>query len=266
MTPLLEGRSLVREFAGRSTAPFRRAPRHRALDGVSIALEAGETLGVVGESGSGKLTLARLIAGILTPTLGEVRFRGKPLPARGGAPPGFRRAVQLVFQDPHAALNPRRTVRDSLALPRRCQVSEPADATEDAVVRTLERVGLAPFFADRFPHELSGGQAQRVGIARALIVEPEVVILDEALASLDLATQQQVVELLLALKASLGLAYLFISHDLPLVAELCDRALVMRAGRVVEEGGPEVLLDAPEDPYTRELAAAVPVLRTTSWR
>jgi peptide/nickel transport system ATP-binding protein len=249
----------VREFRQRSTAALRPTVL-RAVDRVSLELNAGATLGVVGESGSGKSTLGRMLAGILEPSAGELRFEGELLCGAARDRPPFRRAVQLVFQDPLAALNPRHRVRESLLEPRRSSVQETKAASLEHVERALASVGLPPDMADRFPHQLSGGQAQRVGIARALVVEPRLLILDEALASLDLATQQEIIDLLRRLRGDLGLGYLFIAHDLPLVAELCERAIVMYQGRVVEAAASRALLSAPEHPDTRALVAAVPRL------
>ncbi len=250
--PLLAGRDLVRRFerrGGNSTI---------AVERVSIELERCAAVGLVGESGSGKTTVGRLLAGLDVPTSGEVRFEGRPL-AELDAAVGrrYRRAVQYVFQDPVAALNPRATVRSSLSAARTAfgAAARPNDDLRDLV----ERVGLEPGLLDRYPHELSGGQAQRVVIARALAVGPAVLILDEPTSALDVSVQAQILALLARLRAELGLGLLLISHDLAVVEQLCERALVMKDGRIVEQGECERLFRSPRADYTRRLVEAVPV-------
>ena len=263
MSALLKAEKLTRDFESGGFLSLGGRRRLRAVDDVSLALSAGETLGVVGESGSGKSTLARLLTALIAPSSGTLRFEGEELSASGRPAPRVRRSLQLVFQHPHAALNPRKTVEASLSGPLRALVPGSAGEHRARVERALDDVGLEPAIARRYPHELSGGQAQRVGIARALVVEPRVVVFDEAVASLDATTQSEIVELLRALQQKLGLAYVFVSHDLLLVAELSTRVLVMHRGRVVEEGDSRILVDAPTHSYTRELVASVPRFRAS---
>ncbi|WP_051812341.1 dipeptide ABC transporter ATP-binding protein [Streptomyces sp. NRRL S-340] len=243
---VLEASGLRREF-GRG----RRALA--AVDGVSLTVRRGETLGVVGESGSGKTTLGRMLVGLLEPTAGEVRFEGR---AGGGVNP----AVQMVFQDPVSSLNPRRSVGESVADPLRARGERDEQRIRRRVGELLERVGLDGAHHDRYPHEFSGGQRQRVGIARALAADPRVIVCDEPVSALDVTTQAQVVALLGELQRDLGIALVFIAHDLAVVRQVSDRVAVMRRGRIVEEGPAGEVYDAPRDPYTRQLLAAVPAL------
>ncbi|MFF9648295.1 dipeptide ABC transporter ATP-binding protein [Streptomyces sp. NPDC014622] len=216
-----------------------------AVDGVSLTVRRGETLGIVGESGSGKTTLGRMLVGLLEPTSGRIARDAR---------------VQMVFQDPVSSLNPRRSVGESVADPLRA-----SGERDEAVIRArvgdlLKRVGLDPGQYDRYPHEFSGGQRQRVGIARALAAEPELIVCDEAVSALDVTTQTQVIGLLERLRRELGLALVFIAHDLAVVRQVSDRVAVMRRGRIVEEGEADRVYSAPRDPYTKQLLAAVPVL------
>ncbi|WP_405464366.1 dipeptide ABC transporter ATP-binding protein [Streptomyces griseoaurantiacus] len=253
---VLEAVGLRREF-GRG----RRAVT--AVDDVSLTVRRGETLGVVGESGSGKTTLGRMLVGLLEPTAGEVRYEGRPHT-------GVRPAVQMVFQDPVSSLNPRRSVGESIADPLRARTARDGSARETREEREariqgrvrelLERVGLDPAHYDRYPHEFSGGQRQRIGIARALAADPRAIVCDEPVSALDVTTQAQVVALLGELQRELGLALVFVAHDLAVVRQVSDRVAVMRRGRLVEYGPADQVYDAPEDPYTRQLLAAVPAL------
>ncbi|MYR64164.1 dipeptide ABC transporter ATP-binding protein [Streptomyces sp. SID625] len=243
---VLEATGLRREF-GRG----RRALA--AVDGVSLTVRRGETLGIVGESGSGKTTLGRMLVGLLEPTAGEVRFEGR---ARAGVDP----AVQMVFQDPVSSLNPRRSVGESIADPLRARGERSEERIRERVGGLLERVGLERAQYDRYPHEFSGGQRQRVGIARALAADPRVIVCDEPVSALDVTTQAQVVALLGELQRDLGIALVFVAHDLAVVRRVSDRVAVMRRGRIVEEGPAAEVYDAPRDPYTRQLLAAVPAL------
>jgi len=233
----------------------------RALDGVSFELRAGETLGIVGESGSGKSTLARTLLRLEPPTAGTARFRGDDLFAlEGAALKRYRRRVQVVFQDPFASLNPRMTVEQLVSEPwwiHRDVV--PRARRRDRAAELLEQVGLGAEHLRRYPHQFSGGQRQRIAIARALALEPEIVICDEAVSALDVSIQAQVIALLRELRDRLGLAYLFIAHDLPVVRDLADRVLVMHQGRVVEAGATEDVFDHPQADYTRALLAASPL-------
>ncbi|MFE1432874.1 dipeptide ABC transporter ATP-binding protein [Streptomyces griseoaurantiacus] len=253
---VLEAVGLRREF-GRG----RRAVT--AVDDVSLTVRRGETLGVVGESGSGKTTLGRMLVGLLEPTAGEVRYEGRPHT-------GVRPAVQMVFQDPVSSLNPRRSVGESIADPLRARAARDGSARETREEREariqgrvrelLERVGLDPAHYDRYPHEFSGGQRQRIGIARALAADARAIVCDEPVSALDVTTQAQVVALLGELQRELGLALVFVAHDLAVVRQVSDRVAVMRRGRLVEYGPADQVYDAPEDPYTRQLLAAVPAL------
>ena len=230
----------------------------RAVDGVSFAVRAGETLGVVGESGCGKSTTARLLMHLIEPDRGEIVFDGAAVGGRQLGLKDYRRQVQMVFQDSYASLNPRLTIEDGIAfapqvhgLPRAQAVARAHDL--------LARVGLDPRrFAARYPHELSGGQRQRVNIARALALQPRVVILDEAVSALDKSVEAQVLNLLRDLKESFGLTYVFISHDLNVVRYMSDRVMVMYLGQVVEIGPADALFEAPRHPYTRALLSSIP--------
>ncbi|MGW6739022.1 dipeptide ABC transporter ATP-binding protein [Streptomyces sp. NPDC055013] len=243
---VLEATGLRREF-GRGKRAF------TAVDDVTLRIRCGETLGVVGESGSGKTTLGRMLVGLLEPTSGEVRYDGH---ARAGVNP----AVQMVFQDPVSSLNPRRTVGESIADPLRARGEADEGRIRGRVRELLERVGLEAAHHDRYPHEFSGGQRQRVGIARALAADPRVIVCDEPVSALDVTTQAQVVALLGELKRELGLALVFVAHDLAVVRQVSDRVAVMRGGRIVEEGPVDEVYDKPQHAYTKQLLAAVPAL------
>ncbi|MEU6677546.1 ABC transporter ATP-binding protein [Streptomyces sp. NPDC046925] len=244
---VLEADGLRREF-GRGKRAF------AAVDGVSLTVRRGETLGIVGESGSGKTTLGRMLVGLLDPTAGEIRHGGDP------APGGVRAGVQMVFQDPVSSLNPRRGIGESIADPLRAK-GEHDDSVVRARVRALmERVGLDPAYYGRYPHEFSGGQRQRVGIARALATEPRIIVCDEPVSALDVTTQAQVTALLAELQEEHGLALVFIAHDLAVVRQVSDRVAVMRQGRIVEQGSVDEVYGAPRQAYTKQLLAAVPAL------
>lgn len=231
------------------------APVVHAVDRVSLGIAEGEVVGLVGESGCGKSTLGRIGAGLYAPTQGSVRYRGLPLPSAAG-----RRPVQMIFQDPFASLNPRLRVGQAIAeAPLVHGLFAPAEA-DDAVAALLARVGLDPALARRYPHQFSGGQRARIGIARALAVQPECLICDEAVAALDVSIQAQVLNLFMDLREQLGLTYLFISHDLGVVRHLADRVVVMYLGRVVEVAPKAELFAAPAHPYTQALLDEVPRL------
>ena len=252
--PMLEANGLSRVFhVGQGM--FAPPKTITAVDGVSFTLRPGEVLGIVGESGCGKTTLARMLLGLIAPTVGEARIDGRPVHALAGRERA--RLIQPVFQDPYSSLNPRRRVRDIVALPLVAQASFTAREIARKVGAILERVGLAPELGDRLPAQLSGGQRQRVAIARALIAEPKVVICDEPTSALDVSVQAQILNLLADLRRDLGLSYVLISHNLAVVEHLASRVAVMYLGRVVEEAPVDALFAAPRHPYTRALLASV---------
>jgi oligopeptide/dipeptide ABC transporter ATP-binding protein len=228
----------------------------RAVDGVTFDIKPGECLGLVGESGCGKSTLALAIMGLLPPTRGHIALDGRDLAERERLETA--RTVQMVFQDPYASLNPRQTVRRTLADPLRIHGVSDKTEVDGRVMDMLAKVGLRPEHADRYPHEFSGGQRQRIGIARALILKPKLVICDEPVSALDVSIRAQIINLLLELKDEFGLAYIMISHDLGVVEHVSDRVAVMYLGRIVEQGGWQEIFEDPRHPYTRALIAAIP--------
>jgi oligopeptide/dipeptide ABC transporter ATP-binding protein len=232
----------------------------RAVDGVSLALAKGETLGLVGESGSGKSTVARAVVGLVRPTSGSIRFEGREIAGASAAVyRPLRRRMQMVFQDPYASLNPRMTVASIVAEPLAIHGLVPARERDARVCDLLGLVGLDASMRRRYPHEFSGGQRQRIGLARALAVEPDLILLDEPVSALDVSVQAQVLNLLEDLKARLGLTYLFIAHNLAVVRHVSDRVAVMYLGRIVELTDRETLYARPLHPYTEALLSAVPV-------
>ena len=232
-----------------------------ALRGVSLTVSAGEAVGLVGESGSGKSTLGRVMLGLLPPTQGRVLVDGQDLAAMDGAAlRTLRRRMQLVFQDPYSSLDPRRRVGAQVADGLAVHGLLPRGERRARVEALFAQVGLPPAHADRFPHEFSGGQRQRVAIARALATGPDLLVADEPVSALDVSVQAQVVALLADLRTRLGLAMLFISHDLPVVRSLCDRVVVLYLGRVMEEGTVAAVFGAPRHPYTEALLSAAPSL------
>ena len=257
--PLLQTEGLSVEFPVRRGILRREVARLRAVQGVSVAVAAGEVLGIVGESGCGKTTLGRAMVGLVETSAGTLRVEGRDVAAL--SPEERRRLtrdVQMVFQDPFASLNPRKRIRQILEVPFEVH-GMAAGAEREARIRELVGlVGLVPEHLDRWPHELSGGQRQRVGIARALALQPKVVVLDEPLSALDMSIQSQVLNLLVDLQERLGLSYVFISHDLSIVEYLCDSVAVMYLGRVVESAPAQALFAGPLHPYTQALLAAVP--------
>ena len=257
-TPLLAVQGLVKHFPLKKDVFGRGGGVVRAVDGVSFAVRTGETLGVVGESGCGKSTTARLLMQLIAPDHGEILFDARAVGSRDLTLKDYRRQVQMVFQDSYASLNPRLTIEDSIAFGPQVHGLPRADAVARAR-DLLVRVGLDPRrFAERYPHELSGGQRQRVNIARALALQPRLIILDEAVSALDKSVEAQVLNLLLDLKDEFGLTYVFISHDLNVVRCISDRVLVMYLGQVVEIGASEDLFTAPRHPYTKALLSSIP--------
>ena len=255
MTPLLQVEHLNRHFPRRGGAPL------RAVDDVSFHIDEGEVFGLVGESGCGKSTTGRCILRLIEPTSGTVRFKGEDVTAF--SPARLRRArrdMQVVFQDPYSSLNPRMRVDAIVREPLEIHGVGTAAAREARVDELFSLVGLDPEHRRRFPHEFSGGQRQRIGIARALALEPALVILDEAVSALDVSIQAQIVALLRELRSRLKLTYLFISHDLRLVADFCDRVAVMRRGQIVELATAADVFTRPQHPYTEALLASIPSL------
>jgi peptide/nickel transport system ATP-binding protein len=256
--PLLTVRGLAKHFALNKGWLGRSGDVVRAVDHIDFTVRKGETLGVVGESGCGKSTTARLLMQLIAPTAGEVIFDGRTVGSRDLPLKAFRRQVQMVFQDSYASLNPRLTIEDSIAFGPQVHGVPRSEALARAH-SLLDRVGLAPArFAGRYPHELSGGQRQRINIARALALQPRLVILDEAVSALDKSVEAQALNLLMDLKAEFGLTYVFISHDLQVVRYLSDRVMVMYLGQVAELGPSEALFEQPLHPYTRALLSSMP--------
>ena len=260
-TPLLAVRDLTKHFTvSRGVLFARRTGIVRAVDGVSFQLAEGETLALVGESGCGKSTTARLVLRLLDPTDGAILFQGRDiarLPSAALRP--LRRAMQPVFQDPFASLNPRMPVGRIIEEPMEVHGIGNTAWRRARVAELLRLVGLAPYHAERFPHQFSGGQRQRIGIARALALDPKLVVLDEPVSALDVSIQAQVLNLLADLQDRLGLAYLFIAHDLAVVRHVADRIAVMYLGRIVELADKRTLYCVPRHPYTQALLAAIPV-------
>ena len=259
--PLLQVRNLVKHFKIGGGLFGGRAGLVRAVDGVSFAIQRGETLGLVGESGCGKTTTGRCILQLERPTAGEVRFEGRELTTLGVAElRAVRRRIQVIFQDPYSSLNPRMTVGQIIGEPLAVHgIISGAAARRNRVRDLLRRVGLAPQHDSRYPHELSGGQRQRVGIARALAVEPALIVCDEPVSALDVSIQAQIINLLEDLQSEFGLTYLFIAHDLAVVRHISDRVAVMYLGKIVEISDRKTLYDDPLHPYTRALLSAVPI-------
>jgi peptide/nickel transport system ATP-binding protein len=268
MQKLLDVQGLTKHFTIRGGILNRVEGAVKAVDGVSFSVNKGEILGIVGESGCGKSTLARLLMGLITPDSGTVTIGGQEMKMRGRSLVDLRRRMQMVFQDSHASFNPQRTILDAIAYAPRVHGKSKQQAEAEAR-DLLTRVGLqADRFAERYPMELSGGQRQRVNIARALALQPEILILDESVSALDKSVEAQILNLLQQLKAEFGLTYLFISHDLNVIEYLSDSVLVMYLGQVVERGPVQDVYSNPTHPYTKALLASKPSLdprkRTTA--
>jgi len=264
-TPLLDIAEVSRRFAVGRRSWFSRAPGPlvHAVSDVTLSLAKGEALGLVGESGCGKSTLARLLARLLDPSEGSIRLDGRELsfvPAGKFSRDAARRRIQLVFQDAGESINPRFTAWDAIADPLRTLMGLRGAALDAAVRETAELCGLPAPLLGRFPHQLSGGQRARVGIARAVGPRPDLMILDEPTAALDVSVQVTILKLLAELRTRLGMSYVFVSHDLNVVRLLCDRVAVMYLGRIVETGPAEDVFRKPRHPYTRALIAAAPAL------
>jgi oligopeptide/dipeptide ABC transporter ATP-binding protein len=257
---ILDVENLTKHFVLKRSALGRPLATVKAVDGVSFALREGETLALVGESGCGKSTVGRLVMRLIDPTGGRILVDGTDIatiPERDVR--AFRRRVQLIFQDPYASLNPRMTVGQILAEPLMLHNIVPRARRRERVAELLSVVGLQPYYAARYPHEFSGGQRQRIVIARALAVDPKVIVCDEPVSALDVSIRAQILNLLKEIQGRLGLAYIFISHDLGVVKHISDRIAVMYLGRIVEIGAADEVFANPRHPYTRALLSAIPV-------
>ena len=258
MTPVLEGRNLTRDYhVGGSL--FGASRMVRAVKGASFSVEKGKTLAIVGESGSGKSTLARILTLIDRQSSGELLIDGQPVDiGKTGVGPDLRRKVQMVFQNPYGSLNPRQKIGDVLAEPLLINTRMPAAERRDRAMQMLVKVGLGPEHFNRYPHMFSGGQRQRIAIARALMLNPSLLVLDEPVSALDLSGQAQILNLLADLQDEFELTYVFISHDLSVVRYIADEVMVMYLGDVVEHGTREAVFADPLHAYTRQLFAATP--------
>ncbi|WP_415183153.1 ABC transporter ATP-binding protein [Phaeovulum sp.] len=257
--PLLQIQDLHVHFPVGSQFLARNKRLLRAVSGVNLHLQKGECLSIVGESGCGKSTTALAVMGLQEPTSGDILFEGKSI-IGANAPSRMDRAriAQMVFQDPYASLNPRQTVRGSLAAPLRLHGTTAKSEVDDRIEDILKKVDLRPEFAERYPHEFSGGQRQRIGIARALILNPRILMLDEPVSALDVSVRAQIINLLLDLQEELSLSFVMISHDLGVVEHMSDRVAVMYFGQIVELGRWDAIFSNPTHPYTRKLISTIP--------
>jgi oligopeptide transport system ATP-binding protein len=260
-TPIVSVRGLVKHFPIMSGIIIKRqVAAVKAVDDVTFDIWKGETLGLVGESGSGKSTTGRTILQLYRPTAGSVMVEGKELTSmKGEELRHMRQRMQMIFQDPYASLNPRMTVGNIVSEPLRIHKIMKGAEMREYIENLLEKVGLNPFYINRYPHEFSGGQRQRIGIARALALNPSFIVADEPISALDVSIQAQVVNLMKGLQEELELTYLFIAHDLSMIRYLCDRVAVMYKGKIVELAPTDELYDHPLHPYTRVLLSAVPI-------
>jgi oligopeptide/dipeptide ABC transporter ATP-binding protein len=258
--PLLEVEGLVKHFVGKRSAFGKPMTLVKAVDGISFTVAPGETLALVGESGCGKSTVGRLVLGLIDATDGRIRFDGNDIAGASGAElVKLRASAQLIFQDPYASLNPRMTVGETLGEPVMLHTNLSRADRQARVADLLETVGLKSFHAMRYPHEFSGGQRQRIAIARALAVSPRLIVCDEPVSALDVSIRAQILNLLRDLQQKLGLATIFISHDLSVVKHIADRVAVMYLGRIVETAKTDHLFADPRHPYTQALLSAIPV-------
>lgn len=264
---LLEVNNLVKHFPIRSGLLRRVTGQVRAVDGVSFTIDKGETLGLVGESGCGKTTVGRTLLRLIPATSGSVKFEGREvLTASRSETKNLRRKMQIVFQDPFASLDPRRTIGESVAEGLVIHNIGTRQEQQEKIAAMMERVGLSAALLERFPHEFSGGQRQRIGIARSLVMDPSLLVLDEPVSALDVSIQAQVLNLLKKLQAELGLTYLFVAHNLGVVEYVSTRIGVMYLGKMVELAPRSEVFRRPLHPYTKALSAAVPVPRPTATR
>lgn len=260
MSNLLEIREIRKYYPIRSGFLSRQTGDLKAVDGVSLEINEGETLGLVGESGCGKTTLGKMIIRLEEPTQGEVLFREKNIfTLKGNDLKHYRRQVKMIFQDPSASLDPRMTAGDSIGEALLIHGMEDEEERSGRIGELLKEVGLEAGDASRYPHEFSGGQKQRIGIARALALSPSLIVADEPVSALDISVQAQILNLLSGLKSERGLSLLFIAHNMGVIRYLCDRVAVMKAGRIVEAGSVEEVFTSPRHPYTKALLEAAPV-------